>query len=114
MKKIISTLLVCVLLLGCVMTLASCGKKLSGKYAINDSLYYEFDGNKYEGTIEIFGLSKTVKGTYEIKENNEGNLEIIFTEEGGEPDAMSFAEGEEDGVKYIKIGGVKYTKVDKK
>ncbi len=115
MKKIISTLLVCVLLIGCVLTLASCGKKLSGRYELSDGLYYEFNGKEYTSVLEVPILGKVTKnGTYEIKENNEGDLEIIFTEEGSEePNAVSFSEGEEDGVEYIKIGGVKYTKADK-
>ncbi len=114
MKKIISTLLVCVLLLGCVMTLASCGKRLSGKYELTDGLYYEFKGNEYTSVLEVPIIGKVTKnGTYEIKENNEGDLEIIFTEEGSdEPNAVSFSDGKDGDVEYIKIAGIKYTKAD--
>ncbi len=114
MKKILSSILVCVLLVGMLFTLASCGKRLSGRYEISDDIYYEFKGNEYTASLGVAGFAKTTNGTYEIKENNEGDLEIIFTEEGSDdPQAYSFSEGEEDGVKYIKISGVKYTKADK-
>ena len=121
MKRIISTLLVCVLLLGCVFTLASCGKVLSGKYeldAVLASKTYEFSGlNKVVITYEALSVETTLEGTYKIAENDDGDLEITFTFEDEEKadeyaGTFSFAQGEEDGVKYIKIGGVKYKKVD--
>ena len=46
MKKIISALLVCVLLVGCMFALASCGKTLSGTYEakiIGTGVSYEFN-----------------------------------------------------------------------
>ncbi|MBQ7343152.1 MAG: hypothetical protein IJW53_00120 [Clostridia bacterium] len=117
MKRIISTILVCVLLLGCVMTLASCGKTLSGKYT--DALAvtsYEFKGSKYTLTVDnIIGADTVTEGKYKIAENDEGDLKITFTwEEDGEEKTQteSFSSGEEDGVEYIKIGIVKYTKAD--
>jgi len=56
-----------------------------------------------------------IKGTYKIGENDDGETVITF-DFGDEDDAedyngeLPFAEGEEDGVKYIKIGGIKLTK----
>lgn len=47
MKKILSVVLACVLLLGCVFVFASCG--LSGKYEANlvfAEVSYEFKGSK--------------------------------------------------------------------
>ena len=121
MKRIISTLLVCVLLLGCVFSFASCGKVLSGKYeldAVLASNSYEFSGlNKVVITYEVLSVETTLEGTYKIADNDEGETEITFTFENEEEakdyaGTFSFAQGEEDGVKYIKIGGVKYKKVD--
>jgi hypothetical protein len=117
MKKIISTILVCVLLLGCVMSLASCGKMFSGKYEANlvaAKVTYDFKfGGKVILTVDpILGNSSTFEGKYEI--NDETN-EITFVFEAEDAESYSgtsdFSQGEEDGVKYIKIGLVKYTEV---
>ena len=104
MKKIISALLVCVLLVGCVFALASCGKTLSGTYSAGgDTLdtSYAFKGNKVTITYKVLGFSKEIKGTYEITTNDEDKDVIIFTFSDGEEDAdkyageFSFAEGKE-------------------
>ncbi len=123
MKRIISTILVCVLLLGCVMTLASCGKTLSGTYevAITDEnkTTYEFSMNKVTKTTSVgalgFSKTETVEGKYKIAENDEGELKITFTWEvdgAEESETLDFSSGEEDGVEYIKLGVLKLTKVD--
>ena len=120
MKRIISTLLVCAILLGCVLTMASCSYVLMGKYELDagvGSQTYEFAlPNKVSITYELLTMEKTVEGTYKIAENEDGEFEITFTfaDEEAEKYAGTFSlsQGEEDGVKYIKIGGVKYTKVD--
>ena len=121
MKRIISTLLVCALLLGCVLTMASCSRVLMGEYELDAGLgskTYEFAiPNKVVITYEVLTVEKTIEGTYKIAENEDGDLEITFTfeneeESEGYAGTFSFAQGEEDGVKYIKIGGLKYTKVD--
>ena len=120
MKRIISTILVCALLLGCVLTLASCGKTISGKYeldAVVGSKTYEFSGSKVVITYELLGKETSVEGKYKIAENDKGDLEITFTfeDEDAAKDyagTFSFAEGKEGDTKYIKIGGLKYNKVD--
>ena len=121
MKKIISLILVCVLFIGCTLTLASCGKKLSGKYesALGTGAYYEFSGNKMTYSRKsLFGGKYITEGTYEITEDEDGNTVIILTYDSGtsEEDAKSgsysFSEGVEDGTEYIKISGVRYNKVD--
>ena len=123
MKKIISTILVCVLLLGCVMTLTSCGKMLSGKYELvlseSNRTSYEFSFNKVTRTITAGALGFTkdevTEGKYKINEVEDGEFEITFTwDVDGEEkiETVSFSQGEEDGVKYIKLGIVKYNKVD--
>ena len=126
MKKIISTILVCVLLLGCVMSFASCGKFLMGKYSAEvdaivagGKVSYEFTAFKYTKTTttEVLGFEKdsVEEGKFKVAENDEGELTITFTYEAdGEEksETYAFSQGEEDGVKYIKIGLVKYNKVD--
>ena len=121
MKRIISTLLVCALLLGCVLTMASCSKILMGKYELDagiGSKTYEFSiPNKVVITYEVLTVEKTIEGTYKIAEAEDGNLEITFTFAGEEEadeyaGTFSFVQGEENGIKYVKIGGLKYTMVD--
>ena len=123
MKKIISTILVCVLILGCVMTLTSCGKMLSGKYECvlteSNRTTYEFSFNKVTRTVTAGALGFTkdtvTEGKYEINEVEDGKFEITFTwdVDGSEDiETVPFSQGEEDGVKYIKIGLLTYNKVD--
>lgn len=119
MKKILSMLLVCVLLVGTLFALTSCGGP-SGKY--QDALKVttlEFSGSKVTITIDnIIGNDTVLEGKYDITEDDEGNKTITFTFESEDDEAdawdapMSYSEGEEDGKQYIKIGIVKYTKAD--
>ena len=120
MKKTISAILVCVLLVCSVFALASCGKKLSGTYE-NEilGLSYEFSGSNVTITKKnVIVKDVVIEGTYEIGENDDGDTVITITVESEEDDAedlageYSFSEGEEDDAKYIKIGGIKYTKAD--
>ena len=126
MKRIISTILLCVLLLGCVMSFASCGKLLMGKYEAEldagiagSKTTYEFSVFKYTKTTvtQVLGVDNTTvqEGSFKITENDEGEPIISFTYEVDgveEISNLSFAQGEENGVKYIKIGGVTFNKVD--
>ena len=124
MKKVLSTLLVCVLLAGCVFSLAGCVFSLgpmtmiSGKYegtALVADLTYEFSpfGGVTLTVDPIIGNSSTYEGKYKV--NNE-TMEITFTFESDDADTYEgtsdFSSGEEDGVEYIKIGLLKYTKAD--
>ena len=118
MKKIISTLLVCVLLVGCVFALASCGKTLSGTYkdALTGLTTYEFKGSKVTITAGAGNFTTTVEGKYEITTNDKDEEVIIFTFEDEDAEKYSgefaFAEGKEGDTEYIKIGILKYNKVD--
>lgn len=119
MKRIISTLLVCVLLLGCVLTLASCGKMLSGTYSNKAELFgqsvetsYTFKGNKVTAEVKttIAGNVNTTtkEGKYAIED---GEITFTFEEDGEEKsETYTFEEGEKNDVKYIKIAGVQYDK----
>ena len=104
--------------------LVSCGKKVSGKYTaqiggdlLGYTATYNFSGSKVTvtKTATVLGQASTteIKGTYEITENDNG-MEISFTFETDDDDIKSgkvtFDQGKtEDGVKYIKLGGIQYT-----
>ncbi len=120
MKKIISMTLVCMLLIGCVLTLASCGKTLSGKYSAGSGVLgttYDFSGKNVTITFYLFGTETTAEGTYEITTDENDKEIITFTFESKDAEdyngEFSFTEGTEGGVDYIRIGGVKYEKADK-
>ena len=115
MKKIISTVLVCVLLLGCVFTLASCSKLLFGKYEIDAgvaSVTYDFKVTKVSITVDTLLGAETIEGSFKITENEKGESEITFTfEDEDKAKEYSGTFSFEKGDDYIKIAGVKYKKV---
>ncbi len=118
MKKIVSTVLVCVLLACTLLTLASCGKMLSGAYKAETLLgntTYEFGAfGKVTCTLDpIVGNNVVKEGKYEFNKDGD-EITFTFENEDGEEESEthSFVEGEEGGVKYIKLGIVKYEKVD--
>ena len=131
MKKIISTVLVCVLLVSTLFVLASCGKTISGTYSAKQELFgteyevtYEFDGKNVTVTSKAsntFGSieSPALEGTYEIGKDDDGNKTITF-DYSGEDDAkgaaeegveLSFNQGKDDKGKYIEISGTKFYEV---
>ena len=118
MRIIVSLALVVVMCL----TLASCGKKLSGTYEAKvDAIVasytatYEFSGSNVEITkkAEVLGQSKTTtfEGTYEIT-GEDDDLEITITLDDEDDDIKSGTFAFEEGEDYIKIGLVKYELVD--
>ena len=116
MKKILSMTLVCVLLIGVMLTFTSCGTILFGEYEselLNTTI--EFKLNKFTMTTEVPFLDDIVKtGTYKITgEDGEREITFIYEEDGEEKeDTYSFSEMEKDGEKYIVIGGFNYEKED--
>ena len=72
MKRTLSALLLCVLLVGVVFTLTSCGG-LSGTYEGKLGFSLKFKGND----VTVIAGEKELTGTYEIKEAN-GNKTISF------------------------------------
>ena len=116
MKKIVSTVLVCVLLLSTMLALVSCGKMLSGTYAdeLTGLTSYTFSGNKVTVKAGAGNYTKSVEGTYEIKENDEGKEVIVFTFDSDDGEKYegeyAFVEGKEGDKVYIKIGLFKYIK----
>lgn len=123
MKKTVKIVAVMMLAVMLCLAFVSCGKKLSGEYKLDafgvGSTTYSFSGSKVEITTEIAGFTKTIEGEYEITTNEDDKEVIIFTFDAEEEDAedyegeYSFAEGKEGDTEYIKIGGIKYTKVAK-
>ena len=113
MKKTVSMMLVCVLLVCSLLTLVSCGKSLSGTYkyeGLTSTITYEFQmgGKVTKTTNPVIGKGETVEGEYEF--NDEGNkITLTFNDESFTHD---FVEGEESGVKYIKLDLFKYDKID--
>ena len=119
MKKIISTILVCVLLIGTMFTLASCSNILVGEYSYEaEVLGVDLEERTYEfgflGNVTLtvdppIGEDKVYEGKYKL---NDAGDEITLTFENEEAEEYSgtfkFAKGEEKGVKYVKIGIFKY------
>lgn len=126
MKKSVKVLALVMVALMLCMSLVSCGKKLSGSYKgeINILLasyevVYEFKGEKVTVTRQvesILGDSEpfVLEGTYEITEDDDGELKIKF-EYDKEDDKGVIKGGTfdfEEGDGYIKIAGIKYTEQD--
>ncbi len=127
MKKLFKSVALLLVVVTLCLSLASCGKKISGTYVaevggdmLGYTATYTFSGKKVdvkkEATVAGFAKTTELTGTYEITENEDGELEITLSFETEDDDIKSgtfaFSEGEENDVKYIKIGLVKYTKKD--
>ncbi len=127
MKKITTLLLVCVLLIGCVFTLASCVFSagpitiISGEYEVDLALAeYEISFSPL-GKITvvedpIIGDSNTYEGKYKV---NSETKEITLTWKGDAPTELvlpngteSFSYGEKDGAEYIQIGLITFKAAD--
>ena len=116
MKRIISTILVCVLLLGCVFTLASCGKMISGTYSAKTEVAaqsvevsYTFKGTKVALETKTTILGNVNTSTEEGKYSIDGD-EITFTFEDKDGKEVSNTYTFEKGDGYIKIAGIEYKK----
>ena len=119
MKKSIKIVAVAMVVLMLCLSLASCGKTLTGEYESDAGLFgktsYEFSGKTVKiSYTSILGTVNSIEGEYSIDDD-----EITFTfedvDEEKEEDAkkldgtFTFEEGED----YIKIGNFKYEKVEK-
>ena len=110
MKKILSVVLACALLVGCLFTLASCGG-VSGSYSAELSVLgqsasttYDFHGSKVDIITKTTILGNINTETVEASYKVDGDEIIITT--GDKSNTYTFEKG--DG--YIKIAGVQYTK----
>lgn len=133
MKKTLSAILVCVLLVSSLFALTSCSTMVLGKYSAEISVdlllvklsareTYEFDlFGKVTKTI-VYGTeankdSETYEGKYAIEEVGEGKFEITITWNVGEGEKAdkniySFVKGQDSTGKYIEISGVRYDAVE--
>lgn len=128
MKKTISTILVCVLLVGTLLSLASCEMfgLVTGTYArtaevfgIETTTTYEFSGKEVTiSTVTKMGNTSTTSnktGEYEIGENEEGQktITLTFTNEDGEGTVTTytFNSGKDDNGAYIELDGTRYDSV---
>ena len=113
--KIVALMLVAVM--ACV-TLASCGKKLSGEYYMGDKnitksyTTYVFSGSKVTVDVYLLGNkvgSESFEGNYSIKD---GEITITWKDaEGEEKSNTQTFEENEDG--SIKIGVLTFNKAEK-
>ena len=118
--RIISLALV--IIMAC-FALASCSNAPSGTYS-NDACTLEFSGETVEVTYGDDSKKTTVKGTFEMGEDEEGNMTITITL----PESDSFLDiayitvraslngthnynkGEDTKGEYIEIGAAKFYK----
>ena len=112
-KKSVRILAIAMVAVMLCLTLASCGKTLSGKYeatVLGSGIELEFDGKKVTYTAKVLGTdAASIEGTYEIKDDK---ITLSFDSEDAEKldGTFDFEEGED----YIKIGALgKFTKVEK-
>jgi len=110
--KVVALMLVAVI--ACA-ALVSCGKTLKGTYETAlGTPSFTFKGNKVTLEIDLVITATTIEGKYEINEVEEGKFKITFTWETEEDsiETLDFSQGEENGTKYIKLGGFTLNKVD--
>ncbi len=106
MKRIVSSVLVCVLVIGMMFTLASCTNQLYGTYETEGgTVSFEFAGEEVTLTLN----NTSVKGTYTIEDDKitfdfDSLIAALYNGE------KSYAKGEENGKDYIKISGITYYK----
>ena len=130
MKKIVSTILLCVLLCGSIFSLASCSNIIFGNYSASIDVGLASNDVVVKfglGTVTIESTTDTIisaaatatyEAKYKIGEDEEGNRTITFTYEEGADEflafpggkALSLVESEVEGVKYLTIGIYKFTK----
>ena len=112
MKKSVRVLALVMVALMLCLTLASCGKKLSGTYsmeALGTGAELEFKGSKVTITLKVLGTyGDPVEGKYSIDGDK---ITFEFEDEDAEDFAgtKTFKELENGN---IEIGGVEYKKVE--
>ncbi len=123
MKKSVRILAIVLALTMVVFVFAACGKTLKGKYSadfLGTGTTLEFDGKnvRLAVTVTLIGEVAAIEGTYKIEDDkitfdfvdeekveNEKAKEVLAKFTG----TVDFEEGDD----YIKVGGVKYSKVEK-
>lgn len=107
MKKFVSVILVCAMLICCMFVLASCGKTLNGTYKESalGLTTYEFKGSKYTYSLG----NASVTGKYEIKKEDDKMTITLTPDSDKDADekasgTFSFEEGQDSKGDYIVIG----------
>ena len=113
MKKFVSVILVCAMLICCMFVLASCGKTLNGTYkgSVVGLATFEFKGSKYTYALG----NASVTGKYEIKKEDDKMTITLTPDSDKDADekasgTFSFEEGKDSKGNYIVIGGYTYYK----
>ena len=112
-KTFVKAMAMALALVTVICLLASCGTKLSGTYeakALGTGASFTFKGSSVTIKLSVIGFSGDgVEGKYEIKDD-----QITFTFESDDSSVKEYngTFDFEKGEDYIKIGVVKYTKVD--
>lgn len=133
MKRSIRILAIAMVAIMLCLTLASCGKRLSGKYemvvvkeggildsiagalgeATNSSVYYIFKGNKLTVETTVAGNVNTTEYEYKIKDDK---ITLTYVGEDAEEleedelsETLTFEELESGN---LKIGGVEFKPVE--
>ncbi|MBO5009752.1 MAG: hypothetical protein J6D20_03510 [Clostridia bacterium] len=105
MKRIISTILICVLLLGAILTLVSCGGGIDNGTYVSGKSVVEISGSEFIITTEEDG---ELTYTYEIKndEADSSKQKIFLTGSDGKTHEYYYVRLEEG----FKFNGITYTK----
>ena len=117
MKKIISTILVCLLLVGSVLSLASCSKSISGKYHFNGiskdvTLEFGMFGKITVTETPIIGDQVVFEGKYKLNDAGDEITITIENEDANEYNGtFDFAKVTVNEEESITIGLYKYEKV---
>lgn len=110
MKRFLAIILVTSML---VLTLASCGAKLSGTYeadAFGTGTKYTFNGDKVKMTVTVVGMvAAELEGTYEL---GDGTITLTFSGENAEQYSGTFEFSMDEEGESIMIGLFEYKKAD--
>ncbi len=105
MKRIISTILICALLLGTMLVLVSCGGGIDNGTYVSSKGVVEISGSEFVITTDDQG---ELAYTYEVKnDESDPSKQKIFLTGGDGATYEYYYERLEDGFKF---NGIKYTK----
>lgn len=114
MKKTLRIVAIAMVAVMLCLSLAACGKKLSGTYSaevLGSGAEYEFSGSKVTITVKLLGTEVgSAEGKYSIDDDK---ITFEFESDDEDVDKYSGTFDFEEGEDYIKIGAFgKFTKKD--
>ena len=114
MKKTLRIVAIAMVAVMLCLSLAACGKKLSGTYSaevLGSGAEYEFSGSKVTITVKLLGTEVgSAEGKYYIDDDK---ITFEFESDDEDVDKYSGTFDFEEGEDYIKIGAFgKFTKKD--